>query len=476
MSVDLLAYTDRLAGDLPSLRRLLADGPLSAFSGAHLLPFFVPFDGPDAGFDPIDHGRVDPRLGTWADIRALADAGLELTADLVVNHVSSRSAEFTEWLAAGAGSPADGMFLTYDRVFPAGAREADITAFYRPRPGLPFTPYQQADGRRRLVWTTFLPTQIDLDVTHPGAREYFRRILATFAEAGVRIVRLDAVGYAVKTPGTDSFLTEHTLRFVEEITALARSFGLRVLVEVHAHYTQQQAIAPLVDYVYDFALPPLLLHALGTGDVEPLCRWYEIRPANAITVLDTHDGIGVIDAGPAGDRTGLLDHAEMAAIFDRAAVATGGESAAASRLPAWTTVPHQINSTFFSVLGQDPTRYLLARAMQLFTPGRPQIYYVGLLAGTNDMALYAQSGEGRDVNRHRYTAAEVADALAGPVARAQLDLVRLRSSHPAFAGRFSITSLGGSRLELSWDQGPHRATLAVDLDPGRPSYSVDATA
>jgi sucrose phosphorylase len=475
MSVHLLTYTDRLAGDLPSLRRLLTDGPLSAFSGAHLLPFFVPFDGPDAGFDPIDHAQVDPRLGTWADVRALTDAGLVLTADLVVNHVSSQSAEFTDWLARGAASPSDGMFLTYDRVFPKGADEADITAFYRPRPGLPFTPYQQADGRRRLVWTTFLPTQIDLDVDHPVARDYLARILGRFAEAGVRIVRLDAVGYAIKTPGTDSFLTEHTLRFVAEITALARSFGLEVLVEAHAHYTQQQAIAPLVDYVYDFALPPLLLHAVGTGDVERLCHWYDIRPANAITVLDTHDGIGIIDAGPAGDRPGLLDHAEMAAIFERAAAATNGESAAASRRPAWTTVPHQINSTFFSVLGQDPTRYLLARAVQLFTPGLPQIYYVGLLAGRNDMALYAKSGEGRDVNRHHYTPDEVASALAGPVAQAQLGLVRLRSTHPAFAGQFAITAPGRSRLELAWTNGRHRAALTVDFDPAAPSYAVDAT-
>jgi sucrose phosphorylase len=473
--VHLLTYADRLAGDLPGVRALLDGGALAGFSGVHLLPFFVPFDGPDAGFDPIDHGRVDPRLGSWADIRALADAGIEVTADLVVNHVASRSAEFTDWLARGADSPSDGMFLTYDRVFPDGAREAEITAFYRPRTGLPFTPYQHADGRRRLVWTTFMPSQIDLDVEHPVAREYLRRILATFVEAGVSIVRLDAIGYAIKTAGTDSFLTDHTLAFVEEITALARSMGLRVLVELHAHYTQQQAIASLVDYVYDFALPPLLLHALATGDVSRLVHWFEIRPTNAITVLDTHDGIGVIDAGPAADRPGLLDDAEMAAIFERAAHATDGESTAASRLPAWTMVPHQINSTFFSVLGQDPTRYLLARAVQLFTPGLPQIYYVGLFGGTNDLALYARSGEGRDVNRHHYSEEELAACLGSDITREQLDLVRLRTTHPAFAGEFTLTPAGGSQLELAWVAGPHRATLIADLDPTAPSYRIDAT-
>lgn len=472
--VQLLAYVDRLAGTLPEIHRLLTgDGPLAAFSGVHLLPFFVPFDGPDSGFDPIDHGRVEPRLGNWADIRALADAGVEITADLIVNHVASQSAEFTDWLARGAASSFDGMFLTYDRVFPEGAREADITAFYRPRAGLPFTPYQQADGTRRLVWTTFMPTQVDLDVRHPTAQAYLRRILTTFAEAGVRTVRLDAAGYAIKTPGTDSFLTPQTLEWVSEITALARSLGLQVLVELHAHYTQQQAIAPLVDYVYDFAIPALLLHALGTGDVAPLVRWFEIRPQNAITVLDTHDGIGVIDAGPSGDRPGLIDQAAMAAIFERAARATGGESTEASRLPAWTSVPHQINSTFPAVLG--PERYVLARAFQLFSPGVPQLYYVGLLGGGNDMARYRRTGEGREVNRHAYDLEELAAALAGPVAKEQLDLVRLRSTHPAFDGTFALTQPGGSRLELAWTNGPHRAVLTADLDPAAPGYRVDAS-
>jgi sucrose phosphorylase len=183
----------------------------------------------------------------------------------------------------------------------------------------------------------------------------------------------------------------------------------------------------------------------------------------------------VLAAGPAGYRPGLLDLAEMAAIFERAAAATGGESAAASRRPAWASVPHQINSTFFSVLGRDHTRYLLARAVQLFAPGRPQIYYVGLLGGTNDMDRFARTGEGRDVNRHHYPAAELAAALASDVTQAQLDLVRLRSTHPAFDGTFALTHLGGARIELVWTNGVDRAALIADLDPIRPAYRIDVT-
>lgn len=465
--VHLLTYADRLGGDLAAVRRVLTEGPLAEFTGVHLLPFFVPFDGADAGFDPVDHGTVDPRLGSWDDVRALAAAGIDVTADLIVNHVSSLSAEFTDWLARGADSPWDGMFLTFDTVFPSGADETDITAFHRPRVGLPFTPYQRADGTRRLVWTTFLPTQVDLDVAHPVAQAHLNRLLATLAGGGVRTVRFDAVGYAVKRRGSDSFMTADTLRFVEWITEAAHGHGLEVLVEVHAHHTQQAQVAALVDLVYDFALPPLLLHSLGTGTVDRLAHWLEIRPENAITVLDTHDGIGVIDAGPLRGLPGLIDDAEMAAIFERASEATGGVSARASTAVAWATLPHQVNSTFYSVLGQDDDAYLLARAVQLLVPGRPQVYYVGLLAGTNDVDQWHRTGVGREVNRHRYTDDEVEQALTRDVVRAQLALVRLRGTHPAFDGGFEAEATSPSALALRWTHGEDRLELAADVAHGR---------
>lgn len=470
---ELLVYADRLGGNIHELRALL-DGPLGAFGSVHVLPFYVPFDGADAGFDPIDHTAVDPRLGTWDDLRSLAGTR-GLTADLIVNHVSSSSTEFLDWLAKGPASQYAGMFLRFDTVFPNGATEHDITAFYRPRPGLPFTPYQGADGTRYLVWTTFMPTQVDLDVHHSAALAYLRRVLRTLAAGGVTTVRLDAVGYAVKTPGSDSFMTSETLDFARVAVDLAHEEHLDVLVEVHAHYTQQLAIAPIADWVYDFALAPLLLHSLGTGTVDRLAQWFEIRPENAVTVLDTHDGIGIIDAGPSGDRPGLLSHDEMADVFARAEEATGGHSAVASVVPEWATLPHQINATFFSALGGEEVPYLLARAVQHFLPGRPQIYYVGLLGGLDDTELFARTGNGRDVNRHFYTAEEVDRALATGVTRAQLGLVRLRSTHPAFDGEFSWATLSDDGLELRWDSDDASAVLSIRTTVGSAGFRIDLT-
>ena len=152
--VQLITYVDRLSGGGFRELQALLDGPFAGlFGGAHLLPFFHPIDGADAGFDPIDHTQTDSRLGSWQELRRLAE-GRELMADLIVNHVSSRSPQFEDFCRKGAASPYADLFLTFDRVFPKGATEADLLQVYRLRANLPFTAVQMQDGSERLLWTT----------------------------------------------------------------------------------------------------------------------------------------------------------------------------------------------------------------------------------------------------------------------------------------------------------------------------------
>ncbi|MGL5817729.1 MAG: sucrose phosphorylase [Phycicoccus sp.] len=465
--VELIAYADRLGGDLPGLRQVL-DGPLSGlFGGVHVLPFFSPYDGADAGFDPQDHAEVDPRLGSWHDVAGLAERHAVMV-DVIVNHVSSASPQFLDWLERGAASAYDGMFLTLGGVFPSGATEEELTRLYRPRPGLPFTPYRLADGTHRLCWTTFTPQQIDVDVRHPATRAYLLRVLDRLSGAGVRRVRLDAVGYAVKTPGLTSFMTPETFAFIGELTTWCRDRGLEVLVEVHSYYEQQIEIAGQVDQVYDFALPPLVLHALTAADADPLLAWLHLRPANAVTVLDTHDGIGVIDVGAdATDRSrpGLLAPAQIDTLVDTIHANSGGTSRQATGSAAANVDLYQVNCTFYDALARSDEHYLLARAIQFWTPGIPQVYYVGLLAGGNDMGLLDRSGVGRDVNRHHYTRDEIDADLRRPVVDALCLLIRFRNRHPAFDGSMEADG-GGSRLQMVWTHGSDSARLDADLATG----------
>jgi sucrose phosphorylase len=472
--VQLIAYVDRLSGGgFGELNRLLKGPLFGVFGGAHLLPFFTPIDGADAGFDPIDHTQVDARLGTWEDVRALSGT-VELVADLIVNHVSSSSPQFLNFSKEGPASEYAGMFLTFDRVFPEGASESDILSIYRPRPTLPFNPMTLQSGEKRLLWTTFNPQQIDIDVRHPQSKAYLESILRKFQAAGIKMIRLDAVGYAIKKPGTSCFMIPETFEFIAELTAKARAMEIEVLVEIHSYYRRQIEIARQVDWVYDFALPPLVLHALFQRDPHPLARWLAISPRNAVTVLDTHDGIGVIDVGADSEgNPGLLAPAEIDNLVETIHKRSRGQSKQATGAAANNLDLYQVNCTFLDALGGRETEYLIARALQFFAPGIPQVYYIGLLGGRNDMELLARSGVGRDINRHYYQAAEIESALACPMVQKQIELMRMRNTHPAFAGEVRVDVPREHAIEITWTLGQQWIKLLADLSV--PSASITST-
>ncbi len=472
--VQLITYVDRLSGGgLAELKALLCGpaAPLGGlFGGVHLLPFFDPIDGVDAGFDPVDHTQVDSRLGGWDDIRALTSE-VEVMADVIVNHMSTGSPQFLDWSARGAASPFAGLFLTREQVFPGGASAAELQAIYRPRPGSPFTTTSLANGEQHTLWTTFTPQQADIDVLHPAGRAYLDSILQRFAQSGIRMVRLDAAGYAIKKRGTSCFMLPETFAFIAQFVARAKALGIELLVEIHSYYQLQIDIARQVDWVYDFALPPLVLHALFCQTAEPLKRWIGMRPNNALTVLDTHDGIGIIDIGadPADrvGRPGLVPPAELDALVERIHHNSGGASRKATGAAASNLDLYQVNCSFYDALARNDEAYLAARAIQFFMPGVPQVYYVGLLAGLNDMNLLAQSGVGRDINRSHYNRSQLEAHLQRPVVQRLLALIRLRNQHPAFGGALELLPSGAQELVMRWTQQAHCAELRVDLTLGR---------
>ena len=241
--VQLITYADRLGGgNISALHRLL-NGPLAGlFGGVHILPFYYPRNGIDAGFDPIDHTMVDPCLGNWADVKALSE-DVDLIADLIVNHVSAQSPQFLDYSEKGEASAYNGLFLTMGSVFPHGATEADLLTIYRPRPGLPFTNVTLKNGQKRLLWTTFTSQQLDIDVTHPQGQAYLQTVMQMLSENGVHTMRLDAVGYAIKKAGSSCFMIPETFAFIDALTQQGKNLGIEVLVEIHSYYRKQIEIA-----------------------------------------------------------------------------------------------------------------------------------------------------------------------------------------------------------------------------------------
>jgi sucrose phosphorylase len=471
--VQLIAYANRFGdGDLTSFTNVLRTRFDGVYTGVHILPFFRPFDGADAGFDPVDHTTVDPRLGSWDDIGELSRTH-EIMVDTIVNHMSWQSRQFQDVMANGESSPYHGMFLTMASIFPEGATEEELAGIYRPRPGLPFTHYRWGD-KTRLVWTTFTPQQVDIDTDSDEGWQYLTSILDTLSRSHVKDIRLDAVGYGAKERHSSCFMTPKTFRLIERIRQAAQDRGLETLIEVHSHYKKQINIASKVDRVYDFALPPLLLHALFTGHTASLAHWVDARPNNAVTVLDTHDGIGVIDIGSDQlDRslTGLIPDEEVDSLVKTIHANTHGESEAATGAAASNLDLYQVNSTYYSALGRNDQHYLAARAVQFFVPGIPQVYYVGAMVGANDMELLHRTNNGRDINRHYYSTAEIDENLQRPVVQALNALCRLRNTLDAFDGTFSyrVDDAGhdaqSAPIELSW-HGEHTSATLV-FDPAR---------
>jgi sucrose phosphorylase len=469
--VQLITYADRLGGgNISALHRLL-NGPLTGlFGGVHILPFYYPRNGTDAGFDPIDHTMVDPSLGNWADVKALGQ-DMDLIADLIVNHVSAQSPQFLDYSEKGEASAFNGLFLTMGSVFPHGATESDLLSIYRPRPGLPFRSVTLKNGQKSLLWTTFTSQQIDIDVTHPQGQAYLQTVMKMLSENSVHMMRLDAVGFAIKKAGSSCFMIPETFAFIDDLKQQGKTLGIEVLVEIHSYYRKQVEVASQVDRVYDFALPPLVLHAIFTRSAFYLKQWLAISPRNAITVLDTHDGIGMIDVGADNANPqvnpGLIPPEELDALVEQIHINSNGQSRQATGLAASNLDLYQINCTFYDALGRKDSDYLLARAIQFFAPGVPQVYYVGLLAGENDMPLLAKSGVGRDINRHCYTPEEVEHSIQRPVVQSLFKLIRFRNQHPAFNGTFSLPETEDSEIAMRWDNSDAWALLEVDLASGR---------
>ena len=458
--MQLITYADRLGGDLAGLASLLEHELAGLFAGVHILPFFDPIDGADAGFDPIDHTRVDPRLGDWPDIARLSQSH-RIMADLIVNHVSAQSEPFQHVLAHGEASPHWPLFLKKDDVFPGD--DSAIARIYRPRPGPPFTTKTLSDGSTHEFWTTFSDNQIDINVESAAGRAYLDSVLERFATSGVREIRLDAAGYAIKRPGTSCFMLPETYAFIATLSERALAYGMTSLVEIHSHHQTQIDIAAEVGRVYDFALPPLVLHALYRSDARPLKDWLAIAPRNCVTVLDTHDGIGIVDVGPEGNRPGLLGNEQLSELVEAIHRKTQGDSRRASGSAASNLDIYQVNATYYDALGRDDVDYLIARAIQFFCPGTPQVYYVGLLAGHNATSLVHKTGVGRDINRDYYLATDVRRHLDKPVVRALRRLIEFRNSLGAFDGDFSLCESPDHTLELRWCAGREHASLNVDL-------------
>jgi sucrose phosphorylase len=452
----LITYADSMGGDLANLKIAVRRYFKGAIGGIHILPFF-PSSG-DRGFSPITYREVEPSFGTWREIEELAQ-DYYLMCDIMVNHVSRRCAEFQDYLAKKDASPYADMFLRYDTFWGEGRpTPQDLELLYRRKDGEPCQAVTFSDGETRKLWCTFTEEQLDIDTTRAVTVKYLKENLAWLAEKGISIVRLDAYGYITKRKGTNCFFVEPEIwQLITDLRDALAQRGMLVLPEVHDLWLTTLKFAERGIWSYDFVLPLLMLHTLYTHNARKLAQWLQTCPRNQFTVLDTHDGIGVYDAFDWVDNQQA--QAVIEKIEDRLSYAYKPLNPEKKRF----FKSYQLYGTYYSLLHENSDAYLLARAIQFFAPGIPQVYYVGMLAGENDREALLANPDHRSINRHNYSLAEIDQCCKTPLVRKLIALMRFRNEHPAFDGEIAINCPETHILKIARKQGSYEAILQCDL-------------
>ncbi len=316
--------------------------------------------------------------------------------------------------------------------------------------------------------------QMDLNARSEKVWEFYDETLRKLRGYGAKIIRLDAFAYLHKEPGAANFFNKPgTWNYLEKLRRIASQYDLVVFPEVHAEYGTglHEEVAASGFPIYDFFFPGLVIDALDRHTSQHLLRWIEeltTKGIQTINMLGCHDGIPVLDLrGATVDgvtREGLLDDDEIDAIMDRI-IERGGRVKNLYGPDGKKISYYQVNATFFSALGEDERKLRLARAIQMFMPGIPQVWYLDLFAGKNDYVAADLGGAAghKEINRTNLSMEDVEEGLGRQVVRDQLALIRLRNTSPAFHGELTIHETESDRLHLSWRHGECSAALEADL-------------
>ena len=438
----LIAYGDsfRRADEAPlhTLASVLRDHVRDAVTDVHLLPIY-PWTSDD-GFGVVDHREVNPDLGTWDDIADLrADHALAL--DFVANHVSSASPWFRGWLER---DPAfSGYFLEPGPNF-------DTSLVVRPRTTPLVHEYLRPDGTLARAWTTFGPDQVDIDPSTPAVLLDLTDVLLGYLARGATTVRLDAIGYLWKESGTTSIHLPQTHAIIRiwRVLVDALAPGTQLLTETNVPHADNIAYfgdgSNEAHMVYQFALPPLVLHAFVTGRSTALTAWAQrIGPvsdtATWFNFLASHDGIGLRPT------EGLLTDGDRALLVQRT-LDRGGRVSMAKR-PDGSEGVYELNTNYLDALVDpaepDPdaaavTRGLAAHAILLSLIGVPAIYFHSLLGSGQDRAGMEASDIARRINREVIDADRLDDELRSSPRRSGMleglrHLLAVRRTLPAFS-------------------------------------------
>jgi sucrose phosphorylase len=485
----LITYADQFSAPgekaLPVFIRFYNEWLSRSFSHVHLLPFY-PWSSDD-GFSVIDYHEVAPETGSWRDVAELKKSA-SLMFDFVCNHMSAKSKWFENYINQTPG---------YEDFFISVDPETDLSAVTRPRALPLLTPFTLHDGSVRHLWTTFSEDQIDLNFASPEVLIAMVDVLLHYLMEGARYIRLDAVGFMWKIPGTNCIHLEQTHRLIQLFRAITDRVAPGTVLITETNVPHKDNISYFGDgeneaqMVYQFSLPPLVLHAVHCQDVRALCQWASSLKLPSMKTtwfnfLASHDGIGL------NPLRGILPESEILSLVEK--LQQEGALVNWKNNPDGTRSPYEINVTYLDALSAKESedneriaRFILAHAVLLSFPGVPAVYIQSILGSRNDYDGVERLGYNRAINRKKYRAGEI-DAelednksLRHSIYHRLTQLIAVRRTEKAFhpdsqtifetsgAHVFKIirTADNGERITALFNFSNHQQNIHSDIETGR---------
>ena len=474
------SYPDSMAGSLKEIVKLLQRPEfMNTFSGYYILPSLYHSD-LDRGFSVQDYG-LETSLATIEDLEALKKMGIQLKLDFILNHCSVLSPQFQDLIKNGENSRYKDFFINWNEFWKdAGEMNEEgviipddkyLSLMFFRKPGLPLLQVEFPDGKKVPYWNTFSSEvkeengkktylgQMDVNIQSPLVWQFYDETLKQLADYGASIVRLDAFAYAPKQVGKPNFLNEpETWDTLSKVSKFADKYNLQLLPEIHASYSEKkyEIIGNKGYLVYDFFLPGLLIHATMAHDPTYLYNWAnEIidKGLKTVNMLGCHDGIPVLDL------KGLLPEEQIQKTM-KYIVDNGGY---VKNLDGKKNMYYQVNATYFSALGEEEQKLIFCRAIQMFMPGTPQVWYLDLFAGINDYEALERGH--KEINRTNLSWEYMEDLLEEGIVLKQLQLLRLRNTHPIFKDYDDLqVIMEDHSLVFMYLKGEHSLTLIADFD------------
>lgn len=438
--VFLITYGDQFYEDgetkLTTFNKMYQQFFSDTFPIVHFLPFF-PYSSDD-GFSVIDYEQVNPEIGDWADVQVM-NRNARLMFDFVCNHMSAKSNWFQGYL---------NNRTSYKEFFIESDPSIDLSMVTRPRTSPLLSEFVDLDGKIRNIWTTFSDDQVDLNFANPKVLLRMIDVLLFYVDQGADFIRLDAVGFLWKKAGTSSIHLPETHKIIQLFRSIVEEVAPGTILITETNVPHQDNISYFGDgtneaqMVYQFPLPPLVLHAIRTGNTSYLQKWANeiYLPTEGVSFfnfLASHDGIGLNPIRGIIDETEILDL--VASIEKEGALVNYKQN------PDGSFSPYEINTTYIDALSNQSDedelrlkRFMVAHSILLTIIGIPAVYVQSILGGRNYYEGVEKTGADRTINRQKYKASEICDSLLksgsfrNQVYRELQELIQLRRSEEAF--------------------------------------------